>query len=165
MPDTPFLKGKTMNLKDKLRRELAMRRRFRDSRTVSKMKNVSPSLAILATPLFVFQMAMLGLGVGLIITSLTTKYRDMAHLVTFAIQLWMYATPIVYPLSMVPEKWRSLYMLNPVVPVLEGFNHAFFSTGMPSFTEYGISIATTFILLFGGILVFNLVERNFVDTV
>lgn len=126
---------------------------------------VSPSLAILAIPLFVFQMAMLGLGVGLIITSLTTKYRDMAHLVTFAVQLWMYATPIVYPLSMVPEKWRSLYMLNPVVPVLEGFKHAFFSTGMPSFTEYGISIATTFILLFGGILVFNLVERNFVDTV
>ena len=126
---------------------------------------VSPSLAILAIPLFVFQMAMLGLGVGLIITSLTTKYRDMAHLVTFAVQLWMYATPIVYPLSMVPKKWRSLYMLNPVVPVLEGFKHAFFSTGMPSFTEYGISIATTFILLFGGILVFNLVERNFVDTV
>ena len=126
---------------------------------------VSPSWAVLIIPLFVLQMAMLGLGVGLIVTSLTTKYRDMAHLVTFAVQLWMYATPIVYPLSMVPEKWRSLYMLNPVVPVLEGFKHAFFSTGMPSFTEYGISIATTFILLFGGILVFNLVERNFVDTV
>lgn len=126
---------------------------------------VSPSWALLIIPLFVLQMAMLGLGVGLIVTSLTTKYRDMAHLVTFAVQLWMYATPIVYPLSMVPEKWRSLYMLNPVVPVLEGFKHAFFSTGMPSFTEYGISIATTFILLFGGILVFNLVERNFVDTV
>jgi lipopolysaccharide transport system permease protein len=126
---------------------------------------VSPSWALLAVPLFVLQMAMLGLGVGLIVTSLTTKYRDMAHLVTFAVQLWMYATPIVYPLSMVPEKWRSLYMLNPVVPVLEGFKHAFFSTGMPSFAEYGISIATTFILLFGGILVFNLVERNFVDTV
>ncbi len=126
---------------------------------------VSPSWAVLIIPFFVLQMAMLGLGVGLIVTSLTTKYRDMAHLVTFAVQLWMYATPIVYPLSMVPEKWRSLYMLNPVVPVLEGFKHAFFSTGMPSFTEYGISIATTLILLFGGILVFNLVERNFVDTV
>ena len=126
---------------------------------------VSPSWAVLIIPFFVLQMAMLGLGVGLIVTSLTTKYRDMAHLVTFAVLLWMYATPIVYPLSMVPEKWRSLYMLNPVVPVLEGFKHAFFSTGMPSFTEYGISIATTLILLFGGILIFNLVERNFVDTV
>ena len=126
---------------------------------------VSPSWAVLATPLFVMQMAMLGLGVGLIVTSLTTKYRDMAHLVTFAVQLWMYATPIVYPLSMVPEKWRSLYMLNPVVPVLEGFKHAFFSTGMPSFAEYALSVGITFFLLFAGILIFNLVERNFVDTV
>ncbi|MBR4489130.1 ABC transporter permease [bacterium] len=126
---------------------------------------VSPSWAVLATPLFVMQMAMLGLGVGLIVTSLTTKYRDMAHLVTFAVQLWMYATPIVYPLSMVPEKWRSLYMLNPVVPVLEGFKHAFFSTGMPSFAEYTLSVGITFFLLFAGILIFNLVERNFVDTV
>ncbi|MBO4711521.1 ABC transporter permease [bacterium] len=126
---------------------------------------VSPSWAILAIPLFVIQMAMLGLGVGLIVTSLTTKYRDMTHLVAFAVQLWMYATPIVYPLSMVPEKWRSLYMLNPVVPVLEGFKHAFFSTGMPSVAEYSLSIGTTFVLLLAGILIFNLVERNFVDTV
>lgn len=126
---------------------------------------VTPSLAILAIPLFVLQMAMLGLGVGLIVTSLTTKYRDMAYLVTFAVQLWMYATPIVYPLSMVPEKWRSLYMLNPVVPVLEGFKHAFFSTGMPSFAEYAVSVGITLFLLFAGILIFNLVERNFVDTV
>lgn len=126
---------------------------------------VSPSLAIFAIPLFVLQMAMLGLGVGLIVTSLTTKYRDMAYLVTFAVQLWMYATPIVYPLSMVPAKWRTLYMLNPVVPVLEGFKHAFFSTGMPSFAEYALSVGITFFLLFAGILIFNLVERNFVDTV
>jgi len=126
---------------------------------------VSPSLAIFAIPLFVLQMAMLGLGVGLIVTSLTTKYRDMAYLVTFAVQLWMYATPIVYPLSMVPEKWRSLYMLNPVVPVLEGFKHAFFSTGMPGFAEYAVSVGITLFLLVTGILIFNLVERNFVDTV
>lgn len=123
------------------------------------------SLAIFAVPLFVLQMAVLGLGLGLIITSLTTKYRDLTHLVGFAVQLWMYATPIVYPLSMVPEKWRTIYGLNPVVPILEGFKHAFFSTGMPSFTEYGISVATTVFLLFAGIFIFNLVEKNFVDTV
>ena len=123
------------------------------------------SLAIFAVPLFVLQMAVLGLGIGLIITSLTTKYRDLTHLVGFAVQLWMYATPIVYPLSMVPEKWRSIYVLNPVVPILESFKHAFFSTGMPSVTEYGISIATTVFLLFAGIFVFNFVEKNFVDTV
>ena len=123
------------------------------------------SAAVFAIPLFVLQMAVLGLGIGLIITSLTTKYRDLTHLVGFAVQLWMYATPIVYPLSMVPEKWRSLYVLNPVVPILESFKHAFFSTGMPSVTEYGISVATTVFLLFAGIFVFNFVEKNFVDTV
>lgn len=127
--------------------------------------NFKLSTAVFAVPLFVLQMAVLGLGLGLIITSLTTKYRDLTHLVGFAVQLWMYATPIVYPLSMVPEKWRSLYMLNPVVPVLEGFKHAFFSTGMPSFAEYGISVATTIFLLFAGIFIFNKVEKNFVDTV
>jgi len=123
------------------------------------------SAAVFAIPLFVLQMAVLGLGIGLIITSLTTKYRDLTHLVGFAVQLWMYATPIVYPLSMVPEKWRSLYVLNPVVPILESFKHAFFSTGMPSVAEYGISVATTVLLLFAGIFVFNFVEKNFVDTV
>ena len=123
------------------------------------------SLAVFAIPFFVLQMAVLGLGIGLIITSLTTKYRDLTHLVGFAVQLWMYATPIVYPLSMVPEKWRSLYVLNPVVPILESFKHAFFSTGMPSVTEYGISIVTTIFLLFAGIFTFNFVEKNFVDTV
>lgn len=123
------------------------------------------SAAVFAVPLFVLQMAVLGLGIGLIITSLTTKYRDLTHLVGFAVQLWMYATPIVYPLSMVPEKWRSVYVLNPVVPILEGFKHAFFSTGMPSVTEYGVSVGTTIFLLFAGIFVFNFVEKNFVDTV
>jgi len=127
---------------------------------------ITPNLfALFALPLFVLQMSLLGLGIGLIITSLTTKYRDMTYLVTFGVQLWMYATPIVYPLSMVPGKWRLIYMLNPVVPVLEGFKHAFFSTGFPAIHEYLISIAVTVFLLFAGILVFNLVEKDFVDTV
>ncbi|MBP5406296.1 ABC transporter permease [bacterium] len=127
--------------------------------------NFKLSAAVFAVPLFVLQMAVLGLGLGLIITSLTTKYRDLTHLVGFAVQLWMYATPIVYPLSMVPEKWRNLYVLNPVVPILEGFKHAFFSTGMPSITEYGISVAMTVFFLVIGIFIFNMVEKNFVDTV
>lgn len=130
-----------------------------------KGASVTPSIALFAIPLFVLQMAVLGLGIGLIITSLTTKYRDLTYLVGFAVQLWMYATPIVYPLSMVPEKWRSVYVLNPVVPILESFKHAFFSTGMPSLTEYAISVATTLFLLFAGIFIFNFVEKNFVDTV
>ena len=126
---------------------------------------IIPSLSMIFLPFFVLHTALLGLGIGLIITSLTTKYRDMSYLVTFGVQLWMYATPIVYPVSMVPEKWKLIYMLNPVVPVMEGFKHAFFSTGFPSFFEYGLSIAITVVLLFAGVLVFNLVERDFVDTV
>ena len=80
-----------------------------------------------------------------------------SDLVGFAVQLWMYAIPIVYPLSIVPEKWCSLYVLNPVVPIPEIFKHAFFSIGMPSVTEYGISIVITVFLLFAGIFVFNFV--------
>lgn len=123
------------------------------------------SAVVFAVPFFVLHMSVLGLGTGLIITSLTTKYRDLTHLVGFGVQLWMYATPIVYPLSMVPEKWRSLYVLNPVVPILESFKHAFFSTGMPSAAEYGISATITLFILFTGIFIFNVVEKNFVDTV
>lgn len=126
---------------------------------------ITPSFSMVFLPLFVLQVALLGLGIGLIITSITTKYRDMSYLVSFGVQLWMYATPIVYPVSMVPEKWRFFYMLNPVVPVMEGFKHAFFSTGFVSFFEYGLSIAITIVFLFTGIVVFNLVEKDFVDTV
>ncbi|MGI6393194.1 MAG: ABC transporter permease [bacterium] len=126
---------------------------------------ITPNISMVFLPFFVLQTALLGLGTGLIVTSLTTKYRDMTHLVTFGVQLWMYATPIVYPASIVPAKWKLLYMLNPVVPIMEGFKHAFFSTGFPTILEYGLSVATTLLLLFGGILVFNLVERDFVDTV
>ena len=126
---------------------------------------ITPNISMIFLPFFILQTALLGLGIGLIITALTTKYRDMTYLVGFGVQLWMYVTPIVYPLSMVPAKWRLIYMLNPIVPVMEGFKHAFFSTGFPSFFEYGLSIAITFVLLFAGILVFNLVEKDFVDTV
>lgn len=127
--------------------------------------SILPSISMFFIPLFILQMALLGLGIGLIVTSLTTKYRDMTYLVNFGVQLWMYATPIVYPISMVPEKWQFVYMLNPVVPVMEGFKHAFFSTGFPSFIQYGLSVAITIVLLFCGILIFNFVEKNFVDTV
>jgi len=126
---------------------------------------ITPNISMIFLPFFILQTALLGLGIGLIITALTTKYRDMTYLVGFGVQLWMYVTPIVYPLSMVPAKWRLIYMLNPIVPVMEGFKHAFFSTGFPSFFEYGLSVAITVMLLFAGILVFNLVEKNFVDTV
>lgn len=116
-------------------------------------------------PLLIIHLALLGLAIGLIISSLTTKYRDISFLVQFGVQLWMYATPIVYPLSEVPEKWRAYYSLNPIVPILEFFKQGFLGAGSANWMMWGISFGVTIILLFVGIMVFNTVERTFADTV
>ncbi|MCK5807842.1 ABC transporter permease [bacterium] len=119
----------------------------------------------LLLPFLIIHLALLGLAVGLIISALTTKYRDLSFLVQFGMQLWMYATPIVYPLSQVPEKWRFYYSFNPVVPMLELFKKGFLGAGSANWMMWGISFGVTLILLFIGIIVFNAVERTFVDTV
>ncbi len=116
-------------------------------------------------PFFLLQMAMLGLGCGIIVSSLTTKYRDLAMLVSFGTQLWMYATPVVYPAAMVPEKWQTLYRLNPMVAIIEGFRDMFFSTGTFNWTDCGISWAVTLLMLGIGVVLFSKVEKTFMDTV
>ena len=108
---------------------------------------------------------MLGLGCGIIVSSLTTKYRDLTMLVSFGTQLWMYATPVVYPAAMVPEKWQTLYRLNPMVAIIEGFRDMFFSTGTFSWIDCGISWAVTLLMLGIGIVLFSKVEKTFMDTV
>jgi len=119
----------------------------------------------LLLPFLIIHIALLGLAVGLIISSLTTKYRDLSFLVQFGMQLWMYATPIVYPLSQVPEKWRFYYSFNPVVPMLELFKKGFLGAGSADWMMWGISFIVTLVLLFVGIIVFNAIERTFIDTV
>lgn len=119
----------------------------------------------LLIPLLVIQLALLGMGVGLWVSSLTTKYRDLAFLATFGVQLWMFLTPVVYPLSLVPEKWRWLVVLNPMTPIVETFRYALVGRGMINSLHLGLSLAVTFMVLFGGVLVFNRIERTFVDTV
>ena len=116
-------------------------------------------------PLFLLQMALLGLGCGIIVSSLTTKYRDLTMLVAFEVQLWMYATPVVYPVAMVPDKWQTLYRLNPMVAIIEGFRDMFFSSGTFSLADCGISWAMTLLLLGCGIILFSKVEKTFMDTV
>lgn len=116
-------------------------------------------------PFFLLQMAMLGLGCGIIVSSLTTKYRDLTMLVSFGTQLWMYATPVVYPAAMVPEKWQNLYRLNPMVAIIEGFRDMFFSTGTFNWTDCGISWAVTLLMLGIGVVLFSKVEKTFMDTV
>ncbi len=120
--------------------------------------------AVLA-PIFILIMAALGLGLGMIITSLTTKYRDLVFLLTFGIQLFMYATPVIYPLSVIPEKYQWLVMLNPMTGILEGFRYGFLGQGSFSWELFAYSVGVTAILFFIGIIIFNKTEKNFMDTV
>ncbi len=127
--------------------------------------SISPGISVLMLPLLVAQMAVLGLGCGILISSLTTKYRDLTLLVAFGVQLWMYATPVVYPLSQVPEQYRNLYALNPMVAVVEGFRQAFLGTGSLTPQIVGISVLGTGILLLVGLVLFSRVEKTFMDTI
>lgn len=120
---------------------------------------------LLATPLLVMQVALLGMGCGIIISSLTTKYRDLVVLVGFGMQLWMYISPTVYGLSAIPEKYQGLYLLNPMAPIIVLWRYAVLGTGEPPLAAWGISWAVTLALLAVGLLLFNRVEKTFMDTV
>ncbi|HUX43061.1 MAG TPA: ABC transporter permease [Rectinemataceae bacterium] len=127
--------------------------------------SVRPTWAALLFPLIFLQLAALGTGFGMIISSLTTKYRDLRQLIGFGISLWMYATPIVYPLSQVPAKYKWLMELNPVSAPIEAFRAAFYGVGGTSLGALAGSIAATLVILFLGLILFNRNERTFVDVV
>ena len=118
-----------------------------------------------ATPLLILQLALLGMGVGIIVSSLTTKYRDLTILVTFGVQLWMYASPIVYSLTQIPEQYRFLYLLNPVSPIVTIFRYGFLGSGYVPLVSWGISWITTLIVVFIGVIMFTRIEKTFMDTV
>lgn len=126
---------------------------------------IRPQPALLLLPILIIQMAALGLGFGIIVSSMTTRYRDMTHLVGFGVQLWMYATPVVYPASFLPEKWRFLLLLNPMAPVVEAFRYAFLGTGSINLHNWIISLAITCCILLTGVVLFSRVEKSFMDTV
>ena len=128
--------------------------------------NIMPNWYILLIPLLVVMLAGLGLGFGILISSMTTKYRDLKILFTFVVHLWMYGTPIVYPLSMVPEgHFRMLVMANPMTSIIEAFKYATLGQGYFSWCALGYSLVFMSILLLLGIVVFNRVQRSFMDTV
>jgi lipopolysaccharide transport system permease protein len=127
--------------------------------------DVSPNAWVLATPLLLLMMAALGLGLGVIVSALTTRYRDLIIVVGFGVQLLMYATPVIYPLSVLPEPYRSWMALNPIAPVMELFRYAYLGAGTVSLAMLAYSIAITTVILFIGVLMFNKVERTFMDTV
>jgi lipopolysaccharide transport system permease protein len=130
-----------------------------------KGASLGPSLWVLALPFLMIQMALLGLGCGILVSSLTTKYRDLTLLVSFGIQLWMYATPVVYPLSQIPEKYRSLFSLNPMASVVECFRAIFLGTSSINASFIVIGWAITLAVLFTGMILFTRIEKTFVDTV
>lgn len=121
--------------------------------------------SVLLVPFLILLMSLLSLGFGIIFSSLTTKYRDLRFLLTFGIQLLMYATPVVYPLSMTPDKYRWLILLNPFSSIIETFRYAFTGAGTFNWAYLGYSTFFTVIILFIGVVIFNRVERNFMDTV
>lgn len=125
----------------------------------------SPNGYVLLFPFILIMMALHGLGVGLIITALTTKYRDLAFLVAFGVQLVMYATPVIYPLSSVPEKFQKFLMLNPLSGLIETFRYGFLGKGVFYPSAFLFSVISTVVVVTLGLIVFNKVERNFVDTI
>jgi len=126
---------------------------------------IQPNSFLLILPLLLLVTASLSLGVGLWVAALTVKYRDFQYLLGFGIQLWMFMTPIIYPSSAIPEKWRFILSFNPMVGIVESYRFAFFGVGAVNFNSLLASVLLTIFALISGILVFNKVERTFVDTI
>jgi lipopolysaccharide transport system permease protein len=117
------------------------------------------------SPILILMMAGLGLGFGILISSLTTKYRDLRFLVTFGVQLLMYATPVIYPASSIPEQFQWIIRVNPLSSIVEAFRYAFLGTGSVSIIQLLYSFSFMFVVIFLGFVIFNKVEQTFMDTV
>ena len=128
-------------------------------------EGVGPNLWVLVTPLLLLMMAAFGLGLGVIVSAMTTRYRDMKVLVGFGVQLLMYASPVIYPLSTLPENWRVWASLNPIASIIELFRYAYLGTGSIDLLMLAYSFTVISVILCTGILLFNRVERTFMDTV
>ncbi len=121
--------------------------------------------SILVAPLLILQTGMLGLGCGIIIAALTTKYRDLVVLVSFGVQLWMYASPVVYTLDIIPEKYQGIYLLNPMASIITCWRNVVIGVGKFPTRAWGISWIVTIIILFIGVILFSKIEKTFMDTV
>jgi len=132
---------------------------------VMSKDSIHPNWALILVPFLIVLIGFLGLSFGIIISSLTTKYRDLKFLVTFGVQLMMYASPIVYPLSIVPEKYKWIILANPVTSIIETFKYAFLGVGVFNWWHLAYSFLFTVILFFSGMIIFHKVEKSFMDTV
>ena len=127
--------------------------------------NIQPNIWILATPILILLMASFALGLGMIFSSLTTKYKDLTFLLTFGIQLAMYATPVVYPISAIPDTYKWIVHLNPLTGIFECFRYGYLGAGDFNLNSLLISTLLISVILALGIIIFNKVEKSFMDTV
>jgi lipopolysaccharide transport system permease protein len=126
---------------------------------------MSPNIWLLLLPIMLVHTAILGIAVGMWSSALTVKYRDLGQLISFGVSLWMWATPIVYPLSLVPKKYRMLASLNPVSPIVEIFRYSFTGAGSLPVMQYLVSLIVTAVLLIIGLILFHRAEQTFIDVV
>lgn len=126
---------------------------------------IEPNLHLLLLPVLIIIMALMGLGMGIVITSMTTKYRDLKFLVVFGVQLLMYGSPVIYPLSTVSGKLKLLILANPMTPIIETFKFAFLGKGEFEWIYLAYSAGFSIVIFIIGILLFSKIEKNFVDTV
>jgi lipopolysaccharide transport system permease protein len=127
--------------------------------------NPNTSITVILLPIYLILIAMQGLGIGLIVTALTTKYRDLSYLLSFGIQLMMYATPVVFPFSSLSGNMKFIVGLNPMTFLIEGFKSSMFGTNSINLANFIYSIVITFLILIAGLLLFNKVEKKFIDTI
>jgi lipopolysaccharide transport system permease protein len=125
----------------------------------------APTWGVLALPLFMLHALATALAVALLLSPLHAQYRDVGHIIPFLAQFWMYASPVIYPVSLVPEQWRLLYSLNPMVGVIEGFRWALLGKASPDFGVMGVSAVVVLVLLAVGLVSFRRAERTLVDVV
>jgi lipopolysaccharide transport system permease protein len=123
------------------------------------------SASIVWLPFLLLQTALLALGIGLLSSAITAKYKDLSHALIFLVQLWLYATPVIYPLSQVPQKWLWLIELNPMTPIVESYKKILLGAGTVNVDGFAYSISITLVLFFAGLMFFHKAERTFIDTV
>lgn len=126
---------------------------------------IAPGWTIVLVPLWLLITLSLALAIGLWLGPINVRYRDVMHTLPFVTQVWMFATPIVYPLSMIPQKWQALYSLNPMVGIIEGFRWSLLGTGQPHLQSIAISLSVIALALAGGTIYFRKMERSFADVI
>jgi lipopolysaccharide transport system permease protein len=126
---------------------------------------ITPTINVIYLPLFLIFAMLQALALGLWLGPMNVRFRDIKHIIPFMIQIWMYASPIVFPMSVVPEKWRLIYSLNPMVGVIEGFRWALLGKGNPDFQVIGVSMSLIALMLLVGIVYFKKMERSFADLI